>query len=110
MSMMIKIAFYKGQGSWINKIIRWWTKSKYSHVELILSNSATWIGISPFLSSKVESRYNITYKPNNWDFINLNITDNQYNAILDFFKEVVLIFLFKKDFIFKEFFVLSKTK
>ena len=62
MSMMVKIAFYKGKGNWINKIIRWWTRSNYSHAELVLPNKMTWIGISPFLSSKVESRHNITFK------------------------------------------------
>ena len=87
MSMMVKVAFYKGRGNWLNKIIRWWTKSKYSHVELVLPNSTTWIGISPFLSSRVESRCNIAHKPSNWDFVHLSITDNQYGAILDFFKE-----------------------
>ena len=87
MSMMVKIAFYKGKGNWINKIIRWWTKSKYSHAELVLPNKMTWIGISPFLSSRVESRYNIIYKPSNWDFVNLNVTEQQYSTMLDFFKE-----------------------
>ena len=61
MSMVVKVAFYKGKGNWINKIIRWWTKSNYSHAELVLPNKMTWIGISPFLSSKVESRHNITF-------------------------------------------------
>ena len=34
----------------------------------------------------------------------------QIETITDFFRVVVLIFLFKKDLIFNEFFVLSKTK
>ena len=87
MSMVVKVAFYKGKGNWINKIIRWWTKSSYSHAELVLPNEMTWIGISPFLSSRVESRYNIIYKPSNWDFVNLNVTEQQYSTMLDFFKE-----------------------
>ncbi len=86
MSMVVKIAFYKGKGNWINKIIRWWTKSDYSHAELVLPNKMTWIGISPFLSSKVESRYNIEYKLRNWDLVDLNVTEHQYSTILDFFK------------------------
>ena len=46
--MIIKVAFYKAQGDYINKIVRWWTKSKYSHAELILPDDVTWISISPF--------------------------------------------------------------
>lgn len=26
--------FYKGRGTWVDKAIRWWTKSDFSHVEL----------------------------------------------------------------------------
>ena len=51
--MKIKIAFYAGEGNYINRIIKWWTKSPYSHAELIMPDN-TWIGISPFKTSKIE--------------------------------------------------------
>ena len=54
--MKIKIAFYKGKGDILNGIVRWWTKSVYSHAELVLPDGVSWIGISPFLKSKVASR------------------------------------------------------
>ena len=54
--MKIKVAFYKGRGNWKNKIIRWWTKSKYSHAELILPDEITWVSISPLLAGKVSAR------------------------------------------------------
>ena len=60
--MNVYIGLYKGKGTLINKIVRWWTKSKYSHAELVLPNNVTWIGISPFLSSKVESRFHLDYE------------------------------------------------
>lgn len=53
---VIKVAFYKGSGGLIHKIVRWWTKSKYSHVELIMPDDKTWVSISPFLSSRVTSK------------------------------------------------------
>jgi len=87
MSMIIKVAFYKGQGNWLNKIIRWWTKSKYTHAELVLPDGITWISISPFLSSRVESRYNIDYESKNWDFIEFELTEKQHDTIIDFFNE-----------------------
>jgi len=34
--MVVKIAFYKGKGTWIDKCIRWWTDSKYSHTEVVV--------------------------------------------------------------------------
>ena len=33
---MIKLAFYKGKGRFINGCIRFWTRSIYSHVELAI--------------------------------------------------------------------------
>lgn len=37
---MVKVAFYKGKGTWMNAIIRWWTRGPYSHTEVILSEVA----------------------------------------------------------------------
>lgn len=33
---MAQLAFYKGKGNWVDKLIRFVTRSPYSHVELIL--------------------------------------------------------------------------
>ena len=60
--MEIKLAFYKGKGNWKNKVIRWWTKSPYSHVELILPDGDTWVSISPMLTSTVSKRSISTVK------------------------------------------------
>ena len=54
--MEIKVAFFKGDGDWHNHIVRWWTKSPYSHAELVLPDGKTWISIRPFLTSKVAKR------------------------------------------------------
>ena len=87
MSARIRVAFYKAKGNWLNNIIRWWTKSRYSHAELVLPNNVTWIGISPFLSSKVESRFHLDCDYRNWDFVDLELTNKQHATILDFFEE-----------------------
>ena len=66
----IQVAFFKGSGSWIHKVIRWWTKSPYSHAELIMPDGKTWISISPFLSSRVASRTkNEVDNPDEWDYL-----------------------------------------
>ena len=71
----IKVAFYKGDDSKIHKIIRWWTKSIYSHAELIMPDNKTWISISPFLTSKVSVRDVSTVKNlDDWDFLSFNLS------------------------------------
>jgi|TARA_R110000824_G_scaffold32156_5_gene104007 hypothetical protein len=83
----IKIAFYKGRGNFINGIVRWWTKSEYSHAELVLPDDRTWLGISPFLKSKVDSRQKLIVDNLEWDFISLEVTSEQRDIILEFFEE-----------------------
>ena len=70
----IKIAFFKGQSGFLHKVIRWWTKSKYSHAELIMPDGKTWISISPFLSSRVESREKeVVDNPDDWDYLTFDL-------------------------------------
>ena len=34
--MTVQLALYKGAGEWGNALIRWWTRSSYSHCELVV--------------------------------------------------------------------------
>jgi hypothetical protein len=78
MSDEIKIAFYKGSGTRIHKIIRWWTKSPYSHAELIMPDGVTWISISPFLSSRVSARIRANVEnPEDWDYITFTLSHRE---------------------------------
>ena len=63
----MKLAFYKGKGTIVDKLIRWWTKSKYSHVELVINTD--WYSISP-RDSEVRCKQ-IHAKEGNWDFVDL---------------------------------------
>ena len=85
--MKIKVAFYKGKGNYLNGIVRWWTKSVYSHAELVLPDGITWMGISPFLKSKVDSRKKLIINYTDWDFITLDITQEQVDIIMEFFED-----------------------
>ena len=85
--MDIKIAFYKGKGDWANAIVRWWTKSIYSHAELVLPDDITWIGISPFLKSKVDKRIKIELNPHEWDFVTIGVSEEQISIIMEFFED-----------------------
>ena len=85
--MKVKVAFYKGKGSWKNRVIRWWTKSKYSHAELIMPDNFTWISISPLLTSKVQSRINTDFNPEIWELVSIEVSAEQGQVINDFFEE-----------------------
>ena len=84
--MKIWIAFFKGKGAFINKIVRSWTKSPYSHAELILNDSETWLSISPFMKSQVSSRKNLLYNPAEWDFVEIEVTEEQHDTIEQFYE------------------------
>ena len=85
--MKIQIAFFRGKGSCVNSVVRWWTNSIYSHAEIILPDGYTWIGISPFLKSKVDERKKIFFELQEWDFIDIEITEEQYNIIMEFYED-----------------------
>ena len=84
--MNIQIAFYKGEGSFVNRIVRWWTSSPYSHAELVLPDSVTWLGISPFLKSKVASREKLLVDYTEWKIVNLDVTQEQLDIIMEFYE------------------------
>ncbi len=85
--MKIKVAFYKGKGNFLNGIVRWWTRSIYSHAEIMLPDGLTWIGISPFLKSKVASRKKIIIDYSEWDFIDIDVNEEQLGIIMEFFED-----------------------
>ena len=85
--MQIRIAFYKGTDGWHNRLISWWTKSPYSHAELILPDGITWISISPFVNCKVTARPKVAYNKADWDFIAFDVTQKQYETILKFYNQ-----------------------
>jgi hypothetical protein len=89
--MKIRIAFFKGSEGPLHRFIRWWTKSKYSHAELVMPDGKTWISISPFLSSRVSARIKGNeVNPENWDYLDfyLNwrepVKDYQLNQLYKF--------------------------
>ena len=85
--MIIKVAFFKGGGNYLNSIVRRWTDSVYSHAELVLPDNVTWVGISPFLKSKVTSRIKLEVDHSEWDFISIPVTQEQLDIIMEFFED-----------------------
>ena len=83
--MKIRIAFFKGRGRKRDRLIRWWTKSKYSHVELVIPDRGWWLGIHPPESPNVRKMVNHAYKEYEWDFIDFEVSKAQADSIIRFY-------------------------
>ena len=85
--MELCVAFYKGEGAWHNRIVRWSTQSKYSHAELIMPDGKS-ISIKPFdpLGIRKERFYEV--EPlEDYDMICVPVNQEQINTIEMFFRD-----------------------
>ena len=71
---MIKAAFYKGKGDLANKIIRWWTRSIYSHCELVFDGVCM---SSSMRDGGVRAKM-IDLDSGNWDVIDVPWANRMY--------------------------------
>lgn len=71
----IKVMFYKAEGKLSDKLIRWWTKSKYSHCEILFENGLMF-SADGWNSNGV--RYTSQFTPENWDVITIPL--NEYKV------------------------------
>ena len=53
----------------------------------MLPDGITWIGISPFLKSKVASRKKIIIDHSEWDFVDIDVNQEQLDIIMEFFED-----------------------
>ncbi len=84
----IRIAFFKGdQHEWHHRFIRWWTRSPYSHAEIVLDDGETWVSISPFLFTRVAARVRTHVPPDEWDYLEFAVTTDELRALKDFISE-----------------------
>lgn len=67
-----RAAFYKGTRPGLagiyNRLVRWWTKAPYSHVELIMPSGVAWS--SSFEDGGVRAKQ-IEFDAERWDFVDL---------------------------------------
>jgi hypothetical protein len=84
----IRIAFFKGdKHKFHHRFIRWWTKSLYSHAEIVLDDGQTWVSISPLLYSRVAARIKTSVNQHDWDFIDFVVVTDKIHALKDFISE-----------------------
>mgnify|MGYP001213384616 CR=1 FL=1 len=68
----ITLAFYKARGNFFDRLIRWWTRGPYSHVELVIgaeNGEATIISASPRDGGVRERR--LVLDPELWDLVHI---------------------------------------
>jgi len=74
----MQLAFYKGKGNFVDFLIRWWTKSRFSHVELVFSDQA-------WFSSTRSRGTHIEWSPQThmmeWEYLNVPMSQEQERAI-----------------------------
>lgn len=63
----MKLALYKGKGQVGNAIIRWWTRSPYSHCEIVIGELSY---SSSLMDGGVRTK-RIDHSPAHWDFVAL---------------------------------------
>ncbi len=71
---MLQIAFYKGKKKILNKLIAWWTKGDYSHVELVINGVCY---SSSMQDGGVRKKQIDLDNSQNWDVFQLNGFDQQ---------------------------------
>jgi len=70
----MQVAFYKstrpGIAGIYNRLVAWWSKSRYSHVELIVSTGRAWS--ASFEDGGVRSKL-IDFDPEKWDLVDVPV-------------------------------------
>jgi len=79
----ITVAFYKGEGLSRDRIVRGWTGSPYSHVELIMPNG-TMTGITPPDYPVIRTKSISGIQKTDWDFIDISVTEQQLISLRRF--------------------------
>jgi hypothetical protein len=75
---MVKLAFYKAhQGGWDDKLISWWTKGPYSHVEIVVGPDVDNLTMySSYASDGGVRRTLHKYDPTVWEYVDIDLDFN----------------------------------
>jgi len=77
----MKIAFYKGRTRFLDRIVQWWTRSPYSHCEIVFDSVNNLCATSSFIDGGVRIKL-IELDEIKWDVVDV---DGDENAVLDWF-------------------------
>ena len=71
--MAVSLALYKGEGNWVNSLIRWKTKSVYSHCEIVIDG---WMYSSTIRDGGVRCKI-ASLPEDHWDIIQINFNNGE---------------------------------
>lgn len=77
----MQIAFYKAPGDWTDRLIRWTTRSPYSHCELLLTQPSSGYTAKAISSSPRDGGVRvatISFWPDRWDMIEIPWGEEAY--------------------------------
>ena len=86
--MKIFVAFLAGDRDRWDRVVSWWTRSPYTHTELVLPDTVSWIGISPFSGGKLRLKKRKSLSPERvgkWKYLAFDCTSVQVDRLRDFF-------------------------
>lgn len=77
--MKLRLIFYKAEGRFVDKLIRWWTNSIYSHCEILfpdgrIFSADAWYG---------SVRYSKSYNLDNWDMQEIDIDEAELKRLCE---------------------------
>jgi hypothetical protein len=92
-TLKVILAFKKGNG-FFSKLIKWWTKSKYSHVEILLPNKdgefnpGVWVSANHKKGVRIKP---IIYPLDdvNWDYVDVEVPAENYDNAMKKIDEIV---------------------
>ena len=86
--MRVFVAFFAGKIDRWDRVVRWWTGSPYTHTEIVLPDTVSWIGISPFRGGKLSLKKRKSLSPERvgeWKYLAFDCTSAQVERLRDFF-------------------------
>lgn len=83
----MQIALYKGRKRLFNRLVSWWTRSPYSHCELVVGhlNAGALCWSSSYQDGGVRLKV-IQLNPAHWDIVDLQLTPGQADAAQQWFR------------------------
>jgi hypothetical protein len=91
--MKVKLAFKKDSNGIMSKLIKWWTKSDYSHVEVIVPGrngdfeSGFWLSANTKKGVRMKPLI-LPLNHESWDYLDVEVPDENYVKAMERISEI----------------------
>ena len=85
--MKVKLAFKKDSNGFMSKLIKWWTKSRYSHVEIIIPSkdgsfeSGFWLSANGKKGVRIKPLI-LPLNTTSWDYLDVEVDEDNYTDVM----------------------------